>query len=200
MGFREAKQVDQLTTKTGLDLEEQPIRVRDHEVAMEEAVELPVDEPQEERVEIEEEAVVQEAQLALGPGMPDHILVNGIQLTSVSPLRQLRAACNFFGVSQSGSRLKCYQRLVSHMKEMELKAAAEAVAAAQLQVARQPREQLGIKVPSQEEQDRHCLTHVPYQPWCASCLKHRGRPDRHLRTGASRLSGIPIILHEGRRD
>ena len=191
----EAMSVEEMgfEVEIGLDLEEQPIRVRDHEMAMEEAGELPVDEPQDERVEIEEEAVVQEAQLALGPGMPDHILVNGIQLTSVSPLRQLRAACNFFGVSQSGSRLKCYQRLVSHMKEMELKAAAEAVAAAQLQVARQPREQLGIKVPSQEEQDRHCLTHVPYQPWCASCLKHRGRPDRHLRTGASRLSGIPII-------
>ena len=67
-----------------------------------------------------EEGVVQEAQLAPGPGVPDHIMVNGIQLTSGSPLRQLRAACNFFGVSQSGSRLECYQRLVSHMKEMEL--------------------------------------------------------------------------------
>ena len=77
-------------------------------------------------------------------------MVNGIQLTAVGPLRQLRAACNFFGVSQSGSRLKCYQRLVSHMKEMELKAA-EAVAAAQLQVARQPREQPGIPAASQEE-------------------------------------------------
>lgn len=96
--------------------------------------------------------------------MPDHIMVNGIQLTSVSPLRQLRAACNFCGVSQSGSRLKCYQRLVSHTQEMELKAAAEAVAAAQLQVARQPRKRPGIKVPSQKKQDKHCLTHVPYQP------------------------------------
>ena len=178
--------------ETGLHMEEQLMVIRDHEVAAEN-IDLPAEEPPDERVEVADEGVVQEAQLALGPGMPDHIMVNGIQLTSVSPLRQLRAACNFFGVSQSGSRLKCYQRLVSHMKEMELKAAAEAVATAQLQVARQPKDQLGIKVPSQEEQDKHCLTHVPYQPWCEACLKHRGRPDRRLRTGASRLSGVPII-------
>ena len=86
--------------ETGLHLDEQPIAIRDHEVAGMENVDLPVEEPQGERVEVAEEGVAQEAQLAPGPGMPDHIMVNGIQLTSVSPLRQLRAACNFFGVSR----------------------------------------------------------------------------------------------------
>ena len=191
---KEAMSVEEMgfEVETGLHLDEQPMVVRDHERAEEEAG-IPEEEQPAERVEEAEGEVEPEARLAMGPGVPDHIMVNGIQLTAASPLRQLRAACNFFGVSQSGSRLRRYQRLVSHMKERELKAAAEAVAAAQLQVARQPREQPGIPVPSQEEQEKHNLTHVPYQPWCPSCLKHRGRPDRHLNTGASRLSGIPII-------
>ena len=34
---------------------------------------------------------------------------------------------------------------------------------------------------------------MPYQPWCEVCLKYRGRPDRHLRTGSSHTGGIPII-------
>ena len=191
---KEAMSVEEMgfEVDTGLHIDEQPMMVRDHEVPLEE-VEIPEQEQPAERVEEAGGEVEQEARLAVGPGIPDHIMVNGIELTSVSPLRQLRAACNFFGVSQSGSRLRCYQRLVSHMKEMELKAAAEAVAAAQMQVARQPREQPVIPVPSQQEQEKHCLTHAPYQPWCPACLKHRGRPDRHMRTGASRLSGIPII-------
>ena len=88
---------------------------------------------------------------------------------------------------------QCYQRIVSHLNERELKAASEAVAAAELQMARQLRMQNIIPVPPQHVQDLHSLTHVPYQPWCEVCLKHRGRPDRHVRTGASRTGGIPII-------
>ena len=191
---KEAMSVEEMgfEVETGLHLDERPLAVRDQEIAAEDAG-IPDQEPPAEGIDEAGGEVEQEARLTMEPGVPDHIMVNGIELTAVSPLRQLRAACNFFGVSQSGSRLRCYQRLVSHMKERELKPAAEAVAAAQLQVARQPREQPGIPVPSQEEQEKHCLTHVPYQPWCPSCLKHRGRPDRRLRTGASRLSGIPII-------
>lgn len=66
------------------------------------------------------------------------IVANEIELRSTSPLRQLRAACNLFGISQSGSRSKCLERLVAHMKERELKAAAEALAAAQMEEPRQP--------------------------------------------------------------
>eukprot|EP00913_Durusdinium_trenchii_P031885 g29862.t1 len=132
---KEAMSVEEMgfEVETGLHLDEQPMVVRDHERAEEEAG-IPEEEQPAERVEEAEGEVEPEARLAMGPGVPDHIMVNGIQLTAASPLRQLRAACNFFGVSQSGSRLRYYQRLVSHMKERELKAAAEAVAAAQLQM------------------------------------------------------------------
>ena len=58
---------------------------------------------------------------------------------------------------------------------------------------RHPHGQALAKEPTQQEIDQHELTHTPYQPWCDSCIKHRARPDRHLRTGASHESAIPII-------
>ena len=110
-------------------------------------------------------------------------------------LEAVEGSRNFFGVSQPGSRSKCFERLVSHMRvrERELKAAAEAVAAAQMEESATGAVPPLIMVPSQEEPDRRNLTHTPYAPWCERCLMHRGRPDRHLRSGASRLTGLPII-------
>eukprot|EP00972_Heterocapsa_arctica_P081905 12071325-Heterocapsa_arctica.AAC.1 len=33
--------------------------------------------------------------------------------------------------------------------------------------------------PSAVELERHTLTHVPYAPWCSTCVKSRGRDDAH---------------------
>ena len=52
--------------------------------------------------------------LVLGSPDSDEVEVNGITLTKDSPLRELRAACKFFGFSQSGSKLTCFQRIMSH--------------------------------------------------------------------------------------
>ena len=138
----------------GAPREAEEVPRREHELPIEEP--LPRrDEPEVEYPGPRVEEVIQEGRLELGAGLPDHILVNEVELTAVSSLRELRAACRFFGVSQSGSRLKCYQRLVSYLKEREIKAAAEAVAAAEMQVARRPRTQPLIPAPSQEVQDLH---------------------------------------------
>ena len=53
--------------------------------------------------------VEQEGRLVVGKVLPEKIVVNEVELCATSPLRQLRAACNFFGVSRS----KCFERLVS---------------------------------------------------------------------------------------
>ena len=186
---------------TGLDLQpkvDDALALREHEIPEEEP-QRAMDEAADDDIPAIAEGVdgggaeEQEGRLVLEAGLPDHVVVNDIQLTSTSKLRELRAACHFFGISQSGSRLKCFQRIVSHLKERELKAASEAVAAAELQMARQPKMQSIVPVPSKQVQELHALTHVPYQPWCEACLQHRGRPDRHLRTGAAHTGGIPII-------
>ena len=157
---------------TGLDLKpkvDDALALREHEI--------PVEEPQHAMEEAAADAIPavaegadgggageQEGRLVLEAGLPDHVVVNDIQLTPTSRLRELRAACHFFGISQSGSRMKCFQRIASHLKERELKAASEAVAAAEFQMARQPKMQSIIPVPSKQVQDLHALTHVPYQP------------------------------------
>ena len=47
--------------------------------------------------------------------------------------------------------------------------------------------------PSLKEQQLHELTHLPYQPWCASCVCFRARSDRHERSGAATMSSTPCI-------
>ena len=173
------------------------VDMKDYEIPVEEAADgQPALELHDEAVRMEEEQVdpvLQEGRMVLAEAVPEKLVVNGVDLDFTSKLKELRAACQFFGVSQSGSKLTCYRRLQSHLKERELKAAAEAVALAQREVGREPRPQPLIAVPSQEEQMRHKLVHTPYAAWCPECLLHRGLQDRHLRSGASRLSGVPII-------
>ena len=48
-------------------------------------------------------------------------------------------------------------------------------------VIRQPR---CPTLPSPEEQQRHGLTHIPYQAWCSCCVRARGRDRPHFRRQA----------------
>ena len=147
------------------------IEAREHEIPIDEPNQPgSPDEGMQERQEGEAE---QEGRLVVGQQLPKSSIVNEVELRPTSRLRELKAAC------------KCFQRLVSHVREAELKAASEAAAAARTQESREPRGQNLIPGAGPEEQERHCLTHTPYAPWCEACLVHRGRPDRHQRTSAS---------------
>ena len=72
---------------------------------------------------------------------------------------------------------------------MVLSAAREAEAEQQ----RQPVPQKLAEPPNEKEQMKHMLTHLPYADWCSHCIAHRARPDRHLRDGAVKSSGIPTV-------
>ena len=136
----------------------------------------------------------QDAAVVVGEVLPDQLEVNGQVLSGTSSLASLRAACGFYGISRSGGKDRCFRRLAQHQKTLELLAAQAAMSQMKEAGERQPRGQNLVKPPSQEEIDAHELSHTPYQPWCSACIKHRARPDRHLRTGASHESGgIPII-------
>ena len=64
---------------------------------------------------------------------------------------------------------------------------------AQGELARTP-ESVHLQIPPGEEtQQKHFLTHIPYQPWCSSCVCFRARADQHQRTGASRRGGVATI-------
>ena len=137
--------------------------------------------------------VPQEGEILVGEVLPHQIEVDGNVLTVASSLATLRAACGFYGVSRSGSKAKCYRRLCQHQKTLELLSAQAAIAQTQGVVERHPNAQTLVKPPDPKQQELHELTHTPYEPWCAACLKHRARPDPHRRTGEAHNTSIPII-------
>lgn len=47
--------------------------------------------------------------------------------------------------------------------------------------------------PSEELQARHNLAHMPYEPWCPSCIANRARADKHPRDFSSRDGSCPTI-------
>ena len=53
-----------------------------------------------------------EERIVMSPSPTDMVLVNGVELNAESALRPLRAALSFYGLSTSGSREKCFKRLL----------------------------------------------------------------------------------------
>ena len=48
--------------------------------------------------------------------------------------------------------------------------------------------------PTQAERDEHDITHIPYRPWCADCVRGRAKRKRSLRIrGAYSGSTCPRI-------
>lgn len=88
---------------------------------------------------------------------------------------------NFSGLSTSGGRAKCFTKLINHQRKLELESAHSAARHAEVMMQREPQAPALAELPSQNEQDKHCLTHVPYKPWCSSCVASRARADRHTR-------------------
>ena len=111
--------------------------------------------------------------------VPDRsgVTVNEVHLTPNSPIRTLRAACAYLGISTSGGKAKLFDRILSHYDEQQLSVAQEVKA--NLGPALAPREQRLIEPPTPAERRDHELTHQPYQEWCPACIAARGRPDAH---------------------
>ena len=123
---------------------------------------------------------------------PFSVLVDGVALDSSFPLATIRDACTSLGLSRSGGKMKCLERLKKHLESQQL--AAQHSAEIQLRkdderVAQSP----PIPVePSDEDRKRHMLTHQPYAPWCEICVSNRGRQDGH-RPHPEPSSGAPVV-------
>ena len=79
------------------------------------------------------------------------------------------------------------------MRQMELEVARDAAMKVQKSHFREPRMQPVAQRPGDAEVERHCLTHVPYAPWCEHCVARRARPDRHERSDLPKGSSIPTV-------
>ena len=134
-----------------------------------------------------------EGRLVFSPSPTDMVLVNGVELTPDSSLQALRTALTFHSLSTSGSKTKCFTRLLNHQKQHELEIIHAATEQYQSDMARVPRA-VDVKVPpSEEEQQLHNLSHLPYAPWCASCVCFRARADKQQRSDGARRAGVATI-------
>ena len=115
-------------------------------------------------------------EVALAPDRSG-ITVNEVQLTPTSPIRSLRAACAYLGISTSGGKAKLFDRILSFYDEQQLSFAPEIKASLGPSIT--IREQRLIQLPTPAERQEHELTHQTYQEWCPACISARGRPDAH---------------------
>ena len=65
-------------------------------------------------------AEIPEGRIVVQPMPEDEVNVNGTILRENSSLAALRTGCSFYNLSTSGSKSKCFKRLVEHIKSLEL--------------------------------------------------------------------------------
>jgi hypothetical protein len=104
---------------------------------------------------------IPEGQIVVKPIPENEVNVNGTVVRESSSLAALRAGCSFYGVSSSGSKLKCFKRLIEHSKKLELEAVIAAAKEAQSQQERHPLAPVPAEIPTEYEQSQHRLTQVP---------------------------------------
>ena len=57
---------------------------------------------------------------------------------------------------------------------------------------RNPRKLLDPKLPSRQEVEEHCLTHLPYRNWCTFCVQGKGKASPHFKN-PSRSDGLSEV-------
>eukprot|EP00435_Cladocopium_sp_Y103_P016278 s3391_g4.t1 len=131
--------------------------------------------------------------VVIQPQRDDQIEVNGEILTAESSLANLRAACKSYGISTSGGKAKVFKKLVEHQKGLQMDAVFHASKDALDAELRVPRASTLAEPPDEATQAQHRLSHIPYQPWCAACIAHRARSDKHHRDGSSMEGSCPVV-------
>ena len=119
---------------------------------------------------------------------PDQIVINDIVLKPTSPVKDLRAAAKFLGVSQAGSKTRMFERICSchilalRRRSLELAeqkyAEEEAPPEAAYSATRQP---------SERERRLHEITHVPFRKWCPFCIAGKARADYEHKVEAEEI-------------
>eukprot|EP00435_Cladocopium_sp_Y103_P023403 s3793_g5.t1 len=107
-------------------------------------------------------AVVADAQgadipdkILVEPASDEKIVVAGVELTAQSTLAVMRQALKHYNLSTSGSKAKCFSRLVNHLKKLELEIAHAAAKAAESDLRREPHAQKLAVAPDRQTQDKH---------------------------------------------
>ncbi|CAE7242878.1 unnamed protein product [Symbiodinium sp. CCMP2592] len=128
------------------------------------------------------------------PGSNSDILVfEGVELSLQSTLSVIRTACKSAGISVSGSKQRCLDRLRGYLDKQQLALSAEVAQTVGDDSTREPKGQSVTKAPTEAERQLHELTHWPFRPWCDHCMAMRGVEDRHESLPGSADTEVPII-------
>ena len=109
-----------------------------------------------------------------------NVVTDDISLSVHSALGALKAACEKLGLSKSGSKQRCFDRLQAYLQKQKLSAEVEIAQRATDASSRDPNMQPVPVMPSREAQLLHEVTHLPYAPWCSHCVMMKAVPDRHM--------------------
>ena len=113
-------------------------------------------------------------------GPADSVTIHDdLVVTPTSPIKLLRDACKWLGISQAGSKVRMFNR-IQCAREWAIKRSV--VEAAKDQYRQQYPEVHSIPLPpqpSEKDKAEHMLTHTPFQPWCEFCVKSRSRANQH---------------------
>ena len=120
---------------------------------------------------------VEEQLPKLGEAMDERMKIGGVELTPASTLKQLRHACEFLKVGQSGSKSQLWQRLKEAVASSKMKELVEISKGLEIEFSREPDGEKRPEAPSEEERKKHELTHLPKADWCESCSATRSRED-----------------------
>ena len=127
-------------------------------------------------------AAAEEAELPVAE-RPDvdykSVMVDGVKLDSNTPLRTLRGACGSLGLSKTGGKATCLERLWKHLESQELIAAHSAHRDLRGDVSRPVHGQPVPAEPSDAEKAEHYLAHCPFAKWCELCVANRSQEDGH---------------------
>ena len=127
----------------------------------------------------------------------DFLIVNENEVRLESPVRLLRAAAEFLGISKAGSKAQLWRRLNNEVQKQEHLRMFELAN----QLYREEQQHKGLvpvrapREPSETERALHEVTHVPFRDWCEFCIscKSRSDPQRHVREEPEGRRAVPAI-------
>ncbi len=141
---------------------------------------------EEDRPAEEPEGPVGDGEISVQVEIPEKVIIEDLELTATSSVHDPRRICRYFGINQSGSKRKMYERIVKcHVVALRRRA---------LDLAEQQyRDEMvdpvdaGVRVrePTLRERRLHELTHLPFQQWCPHCVSCKSRPDHQRRVDPS---------------
>ncbi|CAE7765857.1 unnamed protein product [Symbiodinium sp. CCMP2592] len=128
------------------------------------------------------------------PDMPPNaIQVENQVITSESSLELLKSACAACGIASTGNKSQLWKRLSDFVVQKEMVDQKSIAHTLEREMTRRPESQSVVSAPTQQERNRHALTHYPFQPWCPVCIAFKSRQDRHPSVADHSDSAVSVV-------